>query len=186
MSAAREFWRSGRGLQSITPQGKELPEGEHFPHALTHDVGDGVVLEFGCGTGRLAKYFDPSNYVGVDICQAAIDIARDTLPDYSFYLIDDGEELPESDVTICHTVLLHISDDEIDDVVNAFSSGRVIVCEVMDSSWRRTGDPPVFNRDPSDYVSIFAKAGYEKTLQREIVYDHYIGRAALTLLGFSK
>ncbi|HEX3901788.1 MAG TPA: class I SAM-dependent methyltransferase [Polyangia bacterium] len=54
---------------------------------------DDRVLDFGCGTGKLAELCDPSQYCGVDISDAALDLARRNHPHHRF-----AKELPEAEV----------------------------------------------------------------------------------------
>ena len=53
----------------------------------------GRVLDFGCGYGRLAGYFDVKFYVGIDIVPAFIEIARKEHLDKKF-LVGDIRRLP--------------------------------------------------------------------------------------------
>jgi len=181
-SAAFDYWASGQGLGNITPRGKSWPEGEGFARLLRDLVGDRRVLEFGCGTGRLASLFDADRYVGVDVCAVALDQARSAHLGRDFRVIGDRGVLPLADVTLAHTVLLHVPDEELDDVVARFSSPRVIVSEILGRSWRRPGNPPVFNREPEDYVKAFAPR-YVLTCALAHPYPHYRG-TDVTLLEF--
>lgn len=150
-----EYWRSGAGLGNITPAGKAWPEGEGFPEALLALIGDGSpVLEFGCGVGRLAGLFEVEDYIGIDIAPPALAVARQALPGHRFELLADA--LPSAAVTFAHTVLLHIPDDALAGTMALFTSPRVIVSEILGRHWRRSGNPPVFNREMSDYEAAFA------------------------------
>lgn len=52
----------------------------------------GKVLDFGCGNGQLARYIDPSLYIGIDINPAAVRISQKRFPSHTF-LISNGEGL---------------------------------------------------------------------------------------------
>lgn len=43
-----------------------------------------TVLDFGCGSGDLARYVRPSGYLGVDVDAAAISFARKNFPNHRF------------------------------------------------------------------------------------------------------
>ncbi len=178
----REFWRTGVGLNNITPKDNPEPEGAGFGKFLVKSCGPGRVLDFGCGVGRLAKYFEPVRYHGVDICGAAIDIATTAEPAHSFSLL--GHDLPKADVTLAHTVLLHVPDDEIAVVIARFNSPRVVVSEILGRRWRREGDPPVFNREKRDYQDLFRPA-YRFTRSRPLRYRHY-WNTDLTVMQFAR
>lgn len=179
-----EYWRTGAGLKNITPRGKAWPEGEGFGAFLLDLVGDDHLLEFGCGTGRLAVLFAPDRYTGVDICAGALARAGVTLPDHRFVLIGEHAPLPVADVTLFHTVLLHIPDDELHAVVERIHSRRVIVSEVCGRHWRRDGLPPVFNREPAEYAATFAPR-YRLMQVRTRPYPHYVN-TDLTVMEFER
>ncbi|MCP1832828.1 trans-aconitate 2-methyltransferase [Bradyrhizobium sp. USDA 4545] len=95
MNDPTEYWVSGAGLAAITPQGKAWPEGEGFPAFLTSLVAaDDLVMEFGCGIGRLAECFSAARYLGVDISTHAVERARLSHPDHRFAVIDATGPLP--------------------------------------------------------------------------------------------
>lgn len=170
---------------AITPQGKAWPEGEGFPAFLSCMVGDDDrVVEFGCGIGRLAGCFDVDRYVGVDISPAAIERAKRAHPSHYFEVVGVDDELPTSHVTLAHTVLLHVPDNALSAVVGRFESPRVIVSEILGRHWRRPGDPPVFNRDESDYEFAFAPR-YRLAQRHAWPYPHYRD-TFLTIMEFAR
>lgn len=177
-----DYWRSGRGLSNITPQGKAWPEGEGFRDFLSGLIGLDTVLEFGCGIGRLAPCFDPEQYVGVDVSPFALERARSNHPKYRFDLIGETDPLPLANITLAHTVLLHVPDDALGSVVARFESTLVIVSEILGRHWRRSGNPPVFNRELEDYQAAFAPR-YRLVERHEWPYPHY-GDTNLTVMKF--
>jgi len=160
------------------------PEGDGFPEFLSGLVGEGSVLEFGCGIGRLAGCFDPECYLGVDVSTFAIAEARLLRPSHRFQVIDDAKSLPASDVTLAHTVLLHVPDDALQAVVDRFESPRLIISEILGRHWRRTGNPPVFNREMSDYEAVLSPR-YRLTGRHFRPYPHYAD-TMLTVMEFAK
>jgi len=180
---ARDYWASGQGLGNITPRGLKWPEGEGFPVFLANEFPCLRVVEFGCGVGRLAGCFDHEMYVGVDICPDAIAIARRDNPGHVFKMLDGG--LPAGDVLLCHTVLLHIPDDELPATLEQFHHDTVVVSEILGRHWRRDGNPPVFNREQDDYRDAFLAAGYVLTDAVQRPYPHY-SNVNLTMLYFSR
>lgn len=180
----RSYWASGRGLGNITPAGKLWPEGESFPGILAETFRGLRTVEFGCGVGRLAQCFDPKLYVGVDICPDAVAIARRNNPQHEFWDADHPQ-MPDGDILLAHTVLLHIPDDELPRWAAAFQYPRVVVSEILGRKWRRPGNPPVFNREADEYVSVFADAGYMLGAVRHVPYPHYRD-TDLTMLTFAR
>ncbi len=176
-----DFWRSEQGLEHITPRGKQWPEGDGFPRFIRRIAGENV-LEFGCGIGRLAECFDPAQYVGVDVSAHAVSLARKRLPQHLFFVVGDSEKLPTTTTTLAHTVLLHIPDGHLGATVARFTSPRVLVSEILGRSWRRTGEPPVFNREAEEYASAFAPR-YKLASSTTRPYPHYT-ETYMTLLEF--
>ena len=147
-----EYWRGNAKLQHITPPGELFPELGLFDHLGR--VCRGSVFEFGCGYGRLAKAFSPSTYLGYDINPAALKAAQALNPDHRF----SHDPWHEADTVLAHTVLLHIPDDEIQAVTDRMRAyKRVVIGEITGRSWRRPGDPPVFNREIGDYEAMLGK-----------------------------
>ena len=174
-TAAQAFWIS-RGEHHLTPSGVEFPEGFDVNAVLRDALGPfQVLLEIGCGDGRLAAMFDPAEYIGVDINPEAIARAKKRLPGHVFSLHDIGLSLAASDVVLFYNVLLHVPDDEIRDRLAEATVGRprIVIAEMMDRRWRRSGEPPIFNRDPDDYIEIMRGLGYAKTRRMTRVCARY-------------
>lgn len=184
MSTAFEYWSSGRGIRNCTPIGKRWPEGESFAEYLVKLIGNRSILEFGCGVGRLAGLFDPKLYVGVDVASRALFIARHDFPRHRFMLIGGYPILPDTEVTLAHTVLLHIPDDKLRPTVSHFRSNIVYVSEILGRQWRRDGDPPVFNRELDEYRSVF-EPEYRLSAVVHRPYPYY-PETALTIMTFIK
>lgn len=172
MSAVAEFWAAQNGVRHITPRGLPRPEGAWIVDHL-RALGQGKrVLEFGCGPGRLSCLFSPLLYLGVDINQRSLDEAKVRNSAHVYQLAGDGP-LPEADIVLCHTVLLHVPDEELDGVIARMRAPVVVVNEMLGRHWRSDQEPPVFNRDLADYVAAFKARGYALTGISEQIYEHY-------------
>ena len=146
-----EFWRGNSRLRDITPRGERFPEAGLFD-ALRRAC-RGSVFEFGCGDGRLAPAFPADGYAGFDINPAALAAAAGANPGYSF-----GDAWQPADTWLAWTVLLHVPDDEIAPLLARTAGyGRLVIGEVMGRRWRRDGFPPVFNREPHEYVALVGR-----------------------------
>ncbi len=57
------------------------------------------ILELGCGTGQLLAQLQPSAGVGIDLCEAMIDVARKNYPELSFHVgdVEDTEVINSLD-----------------------------------------------------------------------------------------
>ncbi len=142
------------------------------------------MVEFGCGIGRLAGCFDPEQYIGVDASGLAVAQAKVNRPSHRFAVIDTFGLLPIANVTLAHTVLLHVPDAALSGVIDRFESPRVIVSEILGRHWRRLGDPPVFNREMLDYEAAFSPR-YRIVRRQAWPYPHYRD-TDLTVMEFSR
>lgn len=188
------FWIE-HGVNDIVPRrSSDNPEGFDVASCLYRVIGkDMPVLEVGCGIGRLAAMFDPKSYLGVDVNPTALLKARASLPNHTFRITDTGYVLPAAPAALIYTVALHVPDDRIRPFLRRLSTGRrrVVICELMDRRWRRAGDPPVFNREPEDYILMMHEYGFRLLGFEKHSYGQYKGKTPegadhrITFLSFA-
>lgn len=175
-SPEEAFWIR-EGVDHIRPQAAtSFPEGFDVRAALDRAIdGHFPLLEVGCGVGRIAGLFEPDLYRGVDVNPNALLAARQRLPRHDLRLIDDGFAYPQAETILFYTVLLHLDGPfAVQALQNACSSAkRVVIAELMDSRWRRDGNPPVFNRDPEHYILAMQSFGFFLVDAAKSVYAHY-------------
>lgn len=171
-----QFW-ANEGLQHIIPNtGEEFPEGFDVRPLLKHTIGQlDQVLEVGCGYGRLCRAFSPSQYIGVDVNPNAIAAARERNPDYLFEQVAPDAILPNAKAAFIYTVGLHISDEALERFLKPICQAApvIMIAELMDTRWRRPGNPPVFNRDPEQYILTMAKLGFTLESFTKMPYERY-------------
>ena len=180
MSDTTEFWKK-EGHKHIMPKiGGEFPEGWDVKSYLTELCDGKLVTEIGCGIGRLSPAFPPEHYIGIDISPKVLEIAESKNKNYKYLLHNQGDSYPQADVRLVYTVLLHIDDDCIGDFIEnlcqdpaTWHTLRVIVGEIMERKWRRPGNPPVFNREANEYITLFEKCGFELESVADKVYERY-------------
>lgn len=143
-----KYWQSNDKLEHITPPAMRWPEvglNEALSKACT-----GSVFEFGCGDGRLSSLFNSRIYSGYDINQHALAQAKINNPRHEYV-----SEWKEADTILAYTVLLHISDNDIQLIIDKMKSyKRIVIGEITGRQWRRKGNPPVFNREISEYINM--------------------------------
>jgi len=169
------FWQT-QGLDHIKPETKgEFPEGWDIRDYLVTEIGSNTVIEIGCGYGRLCGKFFPAKYIGVDVNPNAIRKAKQLNKKYKFKQIDPATPLPISDYIFYYTVLLHVPDEDIVEMLreNTRNTDYVIVGEILGRDWRRGGNPPVFNREHSEYIEIFKEAGLSHIQTVYMPYKRY-------------
>ena len=184
-TSSAQYWRDNTELAHITPPGARFAEGFDVFAMLRMCIPDGQVLDFGCGDARLAPAFESWRYTGCDVNPAALDAAREDCPRHAFKA--DSLVLPFVATVLAYTVLLHVPDDEIGEVVRrlALAARRVLVVEILGREWRRDGDPPVFNRYGEDYESLFDAAGMKLAASVDMPYERY-GGVNITFLDFRR
>lgn len=175
-SAEASFWID-EGVRHIIPEvGNEFPEGFDVGQMLHQSLDDHFpLLEVGCGVGRIAQLFAPADYIGADINPHALIQARKTNPHHLFRIADVGLRYPSAPAALVYTVLLHVADADLESFVTDIAWGRrrVVIAELMDRRWRRSGMPPVFNRDPEDYIDLMQRLGFGLTKFYKHEYERY-------------
>lgn len=132
----------------------------------------GKVCEIGCGTGRIAKHFPSSRYLGLDINDYALERAEKRHPEHEFELIFWDTIYPSADTYLFFTVLMHIPDDELGGILKRLDK-RVVVVESMGEWLRDYGRDNNYQRDPSTYRGIFKKYGFHEEAFVHCLAFHY-------------
>ena len=92
-------------------------------------------------------------YQGYDINPHALKQAKINNPRYKYV-----NEWKPADTVLAYTVLLHIPDSEIEGIIEIMKEyERIVIGEITGRQWRRKGNPPVFNRDVSEYINMIGK-----------------------------
>jgi 2-polyprenyl-3-methyl-5-hydroxy-6-metoxy-1,4-benzoquinol methylase len=73
---------------------------------------NGKVLDIGCGSGALAKFISDENYLGIDIDETSLNIAREDYPNHRF--TNTYEEASDKYDSIVALALLEHLDDPVD------------------------------------------------------------------------
>ena len=78
-------------------------------------LGQGDLLDIGCGTGELAHHIDSRRYVGVDWDAESIGIARKSFPTHRFLTLAEFNSLPNErnfDAIVGLAVIEHVDDPQ--------------------------------------------------------------------------
>ena len=193
MKTYTEFWEKN-GLDYITPPDNETPEGFDVAKTLRALIPH-TVLEIGCGTGRIAQYFPPSEYIGGDINEAALDKARARCPNHAFFLSTLDSPLPCRDTALLYTVALHIPDDLIVAQLQraAYAAPHIVIAEIMDRKHRVNRDKKLLpgeydisnQRSLAEYAEIMSSLGFRPAGLIVRPYAHYPGES-MTFASFKK
>lgn len=132
--------------------------------ALASALRDGYrsILDYGCGTGRLAPFLSNAmEYAGVDLNAPAVEYARRTQPDHTFSVVDAEGRIPwidqSFDVVVAVTVLQHVPEVCIAatcaEIRRVLYSGRVVLIEDANPEGRRPAAHMAF-RSPERYAEL--------------------------------
>ena len=122
----------------------------------------GFVCEVGCGTGRCCEAFQPDSYVGLDVNEHVVKEARRAYPRHSFQTVGWHDVYPEADTYLFYTMLLHVPDDEVMNVLARTKHDgyqpRVVVFETMCRDYRseKQGN---YQRDIHEYMDMMNRTG---------------------------
>lgn len=96
-------------------------------------IGDGSVLDIGCGTGLLAEHLSPgADYLGIDLNEKHLDFARKKGLDVKKMDCMKVDKYPERDVYFICDLLHHINPEHeklIDEIIGKYPEKTLIVSE---------------------------------------------------------
>lgn len=172
----QSLWEGDSGIKKEFPEGQEDYDPRLGPY-LTELVGDIIVehglVEVGCGSGRLAKYFSDDEYLGVDINKDAIAKALKTHKYHQFKVVGYEEEWPKAQCYLFHTVLLHIPDEFLPGIVSRCGKSSVVIAETMDPQFR--DGTYTFHRSSLQYKVAFESQGFKLVEERRMYMDQHPG-----------
>ena len=175
----KKYWQTDNLRNIVAGTDTENPEGWDPVEVLREmlkTMDFETVLDFGCGYGRLCKAFQPKNYTGIDLNPQAIQEAQKRYPDYFFKEIEVDSEYDNVDIVLAYTVFLHLDDDTLGIILQRLRkacNNYLIIGEILGREWRRPGDPPVFNRNHDDYISLLQRHGFQVIKEYKLPYKRY-------------
>lgn len=147
-----------------TTEPANIADARRLARACWTACANGDVLDYGCGTGRLAPFFSSPRYgyAGFDRSEAMLAVAREMYPDAAFV-----SELPcrPVDLVVCNSVVQYQADDTIDAVLDEVCglARHAVVIETYDGAvplQRASGyDIPVWIREAPFYMERLARWG---------------------------
>lgn len=181
-----EYWRARYERQGptyvarhgMTPE-QASDQAKLFRNAIHRTRGR--VLDYGCGVGRLASWLSEAaqEYVGMDICEGALEFARKAHGSISV-LFEPASGLcllPDRhfDLTVCCTVLQHIPDKDIGDVMaqlKRVTKGRFCI---IDSGEFGSTAEHMFPREPQEYAGLLDLGEFDtRVLDVDHPGSHYV------------
>ena len=108
---------------------------ERIKTVMADIVGNHTVLDVGCGNGMDARRYNSDQYLGLDISENNVKVAKLRNPDHHFINMEAKEYLPLSphvDYIICKSVLEHQTD--LEDALKLFNL-MLEKCDVLLIGW---------------------------------------------------
>lgn len=170
------YWRLyGRDL---VQDKNEHREGQAAISLLITTVGRylrGNLLDYGCGKGRLAQFFDPLTYIGYDINADMMQQAQQDNPEHCFTCSLAGALAYNADCTLLYTVISMWDDAEAAAIMHQFRSRLIVIGEIADSRWANSSAslPRIYNRDVSQLDDIMAGCGYKRIAHEKALHERY-------------
>lgn len=154
-----EFWKTEGINEYRNLEGPALHEGEENVKAIVEFVGNGPMRDFSCGYGRLATRFAPEQYVGYDMCEAAIRKAKRMFPEYKFF-VWDLTTLPPAETTLFVDGLCCVPAEDTEEAMNLLCNNTkvVVLAELMDPTLDYG-----CRRSVEQYDVLFSARGFERT-----------------------
>lgn len=87
------------------------------------------VLDIGCGTGALVEYINPSSYLGIDINEDFIKLAKKKYPEFNFKvvnIVDDRFPAGRFEYIFIMNVLHHLTDKQIKNAFKKIKKSKSI------------------------------------------------------------
>ena len=119
-------------------------------------------MDYGCGVGRYSIFFDKTKYIGVDISDDLLNIARKSNPGYSYYKLQ--KPIPEGinfklQMFFTATVLQHNSDQVVIGIFKELAKlvdDEILLCLYENTSINK-GDYHIAFRKVKEYMELISK-----------------------------
>ncbi len=150
-----------------------------------------IVLDFGCGVGRLTKYLAPKvdQIIGYDASEKMIVVADEVNNGNNISYVSAINQITVSfDIIFSHWVLAHVSDEEIQnqfrvllDKINL--NGRIVIFEQIYHSLEYSVKNEVYyRRSLEDYKKVFETVGYQFISAKDLYRTPSYARSLWTRL----
>jgi len=120
-------------------------------------------LDYGCGTGRYSQFFDKTKYLGMDISENLLEIAKRNNPQHSYHKLkspipEETGFIPEMFFTA--TVLQHNCDEVVLAILERLAAmlkrDKVLLC-LYENTSKKKGDGHICFRSVKKYVELIKK-----------------------------
>ena len=132
---------------------------------IVDELGAKNVIDFGCGEGLLAQNFSSQSYLGLDIDEKILDVARSAFNSYEFS--SPSEDVYSTDMCIAARVFNHLKEDEIHSVLKKMRCKWLLVAEPLAGGEVEGNILSFHTRSREDYVKLMR--GHDLLLVKHMV-----------------
>jgi trans-aconitate methyltransferase len=162
-----------------------------FGFIMPHLPRNKRILDYGCGVGHYSKHFDPEDYIGVDITEALLDIAKKENPEHKYQLVDIVDNMPTIqnvsgiEMLFTTTVLQHNPDYIVENVLATMQS--IMAEEVTIALYEATAK----KGSSIGHMTLRTESEYERLVRKYFNIDsvttrsHYFHAGTHSLMVFT-
>lgn len=125
-----DYWKDRYKDQGFLTVGNDRTmEGQNLEYKIKEDFIFSYcptklsTLDYGCGVGRYCYKFD--KYIGVDVTEQAVELAKKHNDKADFRLINLGEIVGYFDLFFTSTVLQHCSDEIVENIISNIQKYKI-------------------------------------------------------------
>lgn len=140
-------------------------ENQRVREYIKSTIGQNDVVEIGCGVGIDAHRYTPTQYLGTDISEELIRVARDNNPQHNFLCCNVVDGLPEHrKYSYAKSVLEHTPNESVFlDIVNAMLAASDVAILAFHT-------PPIYTETKIiQCLGHFGKTIYQNHYRRDIL-----------------
>ena len=119
---------------------------------ISKDFGVKDVIDFGCGDGALCRSFSKEGYLGIDIDEEILNIAKSRFTDYQF--TTPKSTIYSTEMFMACRVLSALSEDKIHEIMKNVRCKWLLVAESFGQSHLERNIHSFFQRDLENYKKI--------------------------------
>ncbi len=146
--------RLGEWKEAI-PNGNLRANKHQFSGIVTNIVeefGAKSVIDFGCGEGLLSQSFSPSCYLGLDIDEKVLNLAKSYFSDYYFSI--PSEDIYSTDMCIAASVFNYLKEEQIHNILKKMRCKWFLIAEPLFNGDQDGNIYSFHTRNREDYIKL--------------------------------
>lgn len=131
---------------------------------LSDQLGYSSVIDLGCGHGRLSEAFAPEKYLGLDIDEKVLEIAKQQFSNYRFEPV--GEQPKFADIYVAYSLFSSLTDFQAHEALKKVRCKWLILGEQLKAEDKGPKLSRLYTRDLDDYIRLFR--AHDFTLHKHV------------------